>query len=158
MPCAHFDADLPIFNLKTENALIEESLGEGHLFSRLLSIFGGLALLLTATGIYGLLAYTVGRRVREIGIRMALGAAQGNVLWLIVKRGLALTGLATAAGIGAALGVTRLLRAFLYGVNPADPATFIAVAALLGAIAALACWLPARRAAHLDPMVALRHE
>jgi predicted permease len=152
------DPDLPIFNLKTEDALIEESLGEEHLFSRLLSIFGGLALLLTATGIYGLLAYTVGRRVREIGIRMALGATQGNVLWLIVKRGLVLTALGTSAGIVAALGVTRLLRAFLYGVNPADPATFIAVAALLGAIAALACWLPARRATQLDPMVALRHE
>jgi predicted permease len=152
------DPDMPIFNLKTEDALIEESLGEEHLFSRLLSIFGGLALLLTATGIYGLLAYTVGRRVREIGIRMALGATQGNVLWLIVKRGLILTALGTAAGIAAALGVTRLLRAFLYGVSPTDPVTFGVVAALLGAIAALACWLPARRAAQLDPMIALRHE
>jgi putative ABC transport system permease protein len=121
----------------------------------LLAGFAGLALLLAAMGIYGVLAQTVVQRTHEIGIRMALGAQIRDVLKLILGHGMALAAIGILAGIVGALGVTRLMANLLFGVGASDPGTFLAIATLLGAVAFLACYLPARRAAKLDPVIAL---
>jgi ABC-type antimicrobial peptide transport system permease subunit len=116
------------------------------------------ALLLASLGVYGLLSYSVAQRTREIGVRMALGATLRDVMTLVLRQGVTLALLGCAFGIGAALAVTRFVAALLYGVTPTDPLTLIAVAGLLLAIAAAACWLPARSAAKVNPMTALRAE
>jgi putative ABC transport system permease protein len=124
----------------------------------LLSTFGGLALALAAVGVYGVISFSVARRTREIGVRVALGAREGDVLKMVVKQGLgvALAGVATGAVI--ALLVTRLLRSQLHGVSPGDPIAFTGGVLLLVGVAAVASWVPARQAARSDPMEALRHE
>ena len=155
---AQMDANLPVNRIRTETQQIESQILLERLIARLSSFFGLLALLLSCIGLYGLLAYEVARRTREIGIRMALGACSGDVLRLVIGQGLALALVGGAIGIGAALGVTRFLASLLYGVKPADPVTFIAVALFLAAVALLACYIPARRATRVDPMVALRYE
>jgi len=119
-------------------------------------IFAGVALLLTAIGIYGVMAYSVAQRRQEIGIRMALGAQKGDVLRLVIGGGMKLTAIGVGLGLTAAFALTRLLTALLYGVKPFDAPTLAAVALLLCSIALLACWLPARRAAGLNPLIALR--
>ncbi len=129
-----------------------------HLLSGLSAGFGLFALVLAGTGLFGLLAYTVGRRTREIGIRVALGATRGSVLGLVTRQGLGLAAGGVFFGVIAAMGVTRLLRNFLFGVGAADPLVFGLAAGALLAVGALACWLPARRAAKVDPVVALRAE
>jgi len=113
---------------------------------------------LACVGLYGLLSYEVSRRTREIGIRMTLGAHQGNVLKLVLRHGIVLALVGAALGIGVALGVTRYLTSMLYDVHANDPLTMIAVAVLLVVVALAACYVPARRAMRVDPMVALRHE
>ncbi|HEU6451673.1 MAG TPA: ABC transporter permease [Gemmatimonadaceae bacterium] len=133
-------------------------LGAQRLNASLLGVFALSALLLAAIGIYGLMAYAVTQRTREMGIRMALGARPRDVLSLVVRQGMTLAGLGIALGIVGALAATQLLASMLYGVAPTDPVTFTGVAALLAAVALLACWLPARRAARVDPNVALRAE
>ena len=155
---AQMDANLPVNRIRTETQQIEAQILMERLIARLSSFFGLLALLLSCIGLYGLLAYEVARRTREIGIRMALGARSSDVLRLVIGQGLALAMVGAAIGIGAALGVTRFLASLLYGVKPADPVTFIGVALFLGAVALLACYIPARRATRVDPMVALRYE
>jgi len=155
---AELDGNLPVDRIKTETQQIEAQLITERLIARLSTFFGLLALLLSCIGLYGLLAYEVARRTREIGIRIALGANSSSVLRLVVGQALALTLAGAAIGIGAALGVTRFLNSLLYGVKPADPLTFIAVAFVLAAVALLACYIPARRAMKVDPMVALRYE
>jgi len=125
---------------------------------RLLGIFAAMALIIATIGIYGVVSYGVSERTREIGIRMALGAERGEVLRLIVRRGLLLTLVGIGAGAAAALGLTRVIGRFLYGVTPTDPATFAAVAILLAVVAVAASYIPARRAAGVDPMKALRYE
>jgi len=141
---------------------LEESLywtTAGHrTFLNYLLAFAGVGLALSALGLYGVLAFSVARRTREIGIRMALGAARHEVLRLIVAQGMRLAGTGGVLGTVGALAGSRLLRSFLFGVGPNDPVTLITVALLLCAAALLACWLPARRAARVDPMVALRAE
>jgi putative ABC transport system permease protein len=124
----------------------------------LLGMFGGLALALAAVGIYGLISYAVTLRTREMGIRMALGAERSDVLAMVLRQGLALIGAGLAAGFVASLALTRLLSSLLFEVRPTDLATSSAVAVLLAAVALTASYLPARRAASVDPMIALRYE
>lgn len=124
----------------------------------LMSVFGGMALLLTSLGIYAVMAHAVGQRTREIGIRLAIGAQSGSVLGLVLRRGLAVVALGLAAGLGAAYGLTRFVGSFLFEVKATDPLTFAAIAMILGAVALLACYVPARRATKVDPLVALRTE
>jgi len=155
---AQLNPNLPLFNIRTESEQIDRLLFQERLVARLSTFFGVLALLLACIGLYGMLSYEVARRTREIGIRMALGAQFGDVLRLVVKQGLALALLGAALGIGVALGLTRYLTAMLYNVRANDPSTMIAVAALLAIVALAACYIPARRAALVDPVEALRHE
>jgi len=124
----------------------------------LLSIFAGVALFLAAIGIYAVLAYAVTQHKHEIGIRLALGAAPGDVLSLYLKSGMRLAGLGSAIGLVAALALARLMASMLYGVSAADPVTIATVAIVLLSVALLACYIPARRATKVDPMVALRFE
>ena len=155
---ADVNANLPLYNVTTESAQIDRLLFEQRLIARVSGFFGVLALVLACIGLYGLLAYEVSRRTREIGVRMALGAQSVNVLKLVLGQGIALTAAGAALGIGVALGVTRYLKSMLYGVNADDPGTMIAVAVLLVMVALAACYIPARRATKVDPMVALRYE
>jgi putative ABC transport system permease protein len=124
----------------------------------LLSLFSGLALVLSAIGIYGVVSYSVAQRIREIGIRMALGAQRGDVLRLVLGQGARIAGAGIAIGIAASLLLTRLMAKLLYSVSAADPATFLAVAVLLALIVLAACYIPARRSTKLDPLIALRQE
>jgi predicted permease len=155
---SQLDENLPVHNMKTESEQIERSLFQERLIARLSSFFGGLSLLLACVGLYGLLSYEVARRMREIGVRMALGARPPDILRFIVGQGIALSAAGAMLGILGALGVTRYLGSLLYGVRPYDPLTFFGVALLLGLVALAACYIPARRAMRVDPMVALRYE
>jgi ABC-type antimicrobial peptide transport system permease subunit len=138
--------------------VMSDSLLLRRLSMSMLSVFAGLALLLAGVGIYGLTAYSVSRRTREIGLRMALGATAGDILRLVVGSGL-LVGLAgVCLGIPGALAMARLMRGMLYGIGPSDPLVFVSVAAVLVVLAALASYVPARRAMAVDPVVALKHE
>jgi putative ABC transport system permease protein len=122
----------------------------------LLGIFGGVALVLSAIGIYGVLAFAVAQRVREFGIRQALGADRASILSLVLRQGLRTTAIGIVIGLAGALALTRYLQSLMFGVSPSDPAVFAGVTALLVAVALLACYVPARRATRVDPMVALR--
>ncbi|HVY71982.1 MAG TPA: FtsX-like permease family protein, partial [Verrucomicrobiae bacterium] len=124
----------------------------------LLLLLGGLALLLAGMGLYAVLAYVVGQRTQEIGIRMALGAQATDVLGMVLNQGMRLVGIGVAAGLAGSLALGRLLAGFLYGVSPFDPLVYLSVAAILAAVALAACLIPASRAARVDPMVALRND
>ena len=152
------DPDLPIAKVAPLTVIVKDSLTQSRFSMLLLGAFGALALILASIGIYGVISYSVGQRTREIGVRMALGAQRRNVLGLVLGQGARLAGLGIAIGLVAAIGVTRLMASLLFGVAPRDPLTFFAVPVLLMAIALLACYIPARRAMRVDPMVALRYE
>jgi putative ABC transport system permease protein len=152
------DKDLPLENIHTMTQLVESSVAQRKLSVRLLSGFAGVALLLAAIGLYGVLAYTVTQRTREIGIRAALGAQRADVIGLVLRQGMTLAGLGLLIGLAGAFGLTHLIRKLLFGVQPTDPFTFAMIPLLLSAVAVLACWLPARRASKVDPMEALRYE
>ena len=155
---AQVNTNLPLFDVKTESQQIDRLLFQERLVARLSGFFGVLALVLACVGLYGLLSYEVSRRTREIGIRLALGAQPGSVLQLVLRQGIVLTVVGAAVGIGGALGVTRYLASMLYDVHANDPLTMIGVAVLLTLVALAACYIPARRAMRVDPMVALRDE
>jgi putative ABC transport system permease protein len=152
------DPSQPVANVRTLDEVLAASVAQRRFTMTLLGGFAGAALLLAAIGLYGLIAYAVQQRTREIGIRMALGATRGDVLGLTLSGGMKLAGIGVAVGIAGALGLTRVLTRLLYEVSPTDPLTFAGVALLLLLIALLASWLPARRAAGVDPMEALRYE
>jgi predicted permease len=155
---AQVNTNLPLFDVKTESEQIDRLLFQERLVARLSGFFGLLALVLACVGLYGLLAYEVSRRTREIGIRMALGAQPESVLKLVLRQGIVLAIIGAAVGVGVALGVTRYLTSMLYDVHANDPLTMIAVAVLLTIVALAACYIPARRAMRVDPIVALRYE
>ncbi|PYO45943.1 MAG: hypothetical protein DMD84_27465, partial [Candidatus Rokuibacteriota bacterium] len=152
------DPEQPVWRMRSMASLLERDVATPKVIMLLTTLFASLALLLAVIGVYGVVSYVVAERTREVGIRMALGARSGEVVRLFVGRGLRAIGVATATGLAAALAGARVLRAQLYGVSPTDLATFVAVPVILAAVAVLACWLPSRRAARVDPMVALRYE
>jgi predicted permease len=152
------DNNLPLLNVRTQSETVDRLLFNERLIARLSALFAALALVLVCIGIYGLLSYEVSRRTREIGIRSALGAHPSDVLRLVVGQGIVLALAGTGIGIAASFGITRYLQSMLYEVRPSDPLTFAVTSLFLIVVALLACYVPARRAANVDPMVALRYE
>jgi putative ABC transport system permease protein len=152
------DADQPVIQLRTMREVISESIWRQHVSASVLGIFAAVALVLAAVGIYGMISYSISRRTRELGIRSALGATRRDVLGLVLREGLLLTLIGLVAGNILALGLTRLLGGLLYAVRPHDPIIFVALSLLLGAVALAGTYIPARRAARVDPLVALRYE
>ncbi|MGI9182538.1 MAG: ABC transporter permease [Longimicrobiaceae bacterium] len=152
------DPEQPVYNVQTMQQVVRGSISDRQLYLWLLGTFAGIALLLAAAGIYGVISHSVTQRTREIGIRMALGAGAGTVLGLVVRHGATLALLGLVIGVSAAFALTRLLQGLLYGVSATDPLTFAAVGVLLTSVAMLASYLPARRATRVDPMIALRAE
>jgi putative ABC transport system permease protein len=150
------DPTLPLSEVGTIEDRWAEIVSVPRFLALLLSLFAALAVTLAAIGIYGVMAYAVTRRTHEIGVRMALGAKPGDVVRLLVKQGLVQIVVGVIVGLVAAIALTRSMAGLLFGIAPNDPATFVAVAALLGAIGLLAAWIPARRATRIDPVSALR--
>ena len=149
---------MPIFSIKSVNELATRTISNEVLVAKLSSFFGSIALLLAAIGLYGLMSYAVAGRTREIGLRMALGAQRTNVLWLVLREALLLVLAGVMVGIPAALLSSRLLNSMIFGLKSTDPISMSIVIVVLGLIAALAGFIPARRATKIDPMVALRYE
>jgi predicted permease len=155
---ARIDRDVPLADVKTQEIRLQESLAQERLFASLATGLALLAVLLSCIGLYGLMAHQVARRTGEIGVRMALGANAGAIAWLILRGALLMAASGIAIGVPAGLAGARLIRSRLFGVGPYDPATMICAAILVTSVTLLAAWIPARRAARIDPMVALRWE
>ena len=155
---ADVDKDQPLFAIETMERSMTDSVAGQRFLMRLFGIFAAIALALAAVGIYGVMSYLVTQRTHEIGLRVALGASRADVLRIVVGRGLAITGIGLAAGIGVSLLLTKVIKGLLFGVKTTDPLTYTAVSLVLMLVAAAACWVPARRALDVDPMAALRHE
>ena len=152
------DKSVPLSDVRTMHDVVARSLRQRKFTMTLLGIFAGLAVALAAVGLYGVMSYSVVQRTHEIGIRMALGAQQHDVLKMVVQRGMSLAGVGVILGVAASFGLTRLISHLLFSVSPSDPVTFLAVAVLLMSVALFANYIPARRATQVDPMVALRCE
>jgi len=152
------DKDLPIDNAKTMQQLLAESISGRQFNMLLLTIFALVALVLALVGIYGVMSYTVTQRTHEIGIRVAIGAQPRDVFRMVIGQGMMLAMIGVAFGLVGAFGLTRLMTTMLFGVEPTDPATFVSIAVLLTAVALVACYIPGRRAAKVNPLIALRYE
>lgn len=150
------DPNLPVFNIRTMESQLSKELVTQRLSVVLVSLFSVLALLLAAVGLYGVLAYSIAQRTREIGIRIALGAESGSILNLVVRQGLMIVGIGLAAGILGSVILTHLIQSLLYGVSGTDPIALLTAIGVLGLAAFLACVVPAWRAIRIDPMIALR--
>ena len=152
------DPSLPVFNVKTMETVIADSVSGNRMNALMLGLFAALALTLATLGVYGVMSYTVEQNTREIGVCMALGVEPRDVMRLIIGQGLSLTATGLAVGLTAAVALTRLMKTLLFGVSATDPLTLIAAPLLLAFVALLACYVPARRATKVDPMIALRGE
>jgi len=152
------DQDQPVANVRTVGELLDRNLSEAKFNLLLLGLFAVVALVLAAIGVYGVMSYAVTQRTREIGVRMALGAQPRSVLRLVIGKGMTLVSVGVVIGMAAAWALTRLMATMLFETPATDPATFALIAFLLAGVALAACWIPARRAAKVDPMIALRCE
>jgi putative ABC transport system permease protein len=152
------DKDLPLYSVRTMDEMLDASIARQRMSMVVFIVFAGVALVLASIGLYGVVAHGVTERTHEIGVRMALGAERRHVLALVVGQGLSMAALGTVVGVAAALALSRSIESLLFGVAPTDPMTFAAVIAALLAVAAIACYVPASRAAHVDPTQALRAE
>jgi putative ABC transport system permease protein len=152
------DPNLPVSGILSMDEVIGASVAQPRLIMQFVGVFAGFALLLAAIGIYGVMAYTVNTRKQEMGIRIALGATPADILRLVVGQGMRMTLIGVALGVAASLALTRLLASLLFGVSAADPVVFSVAAVVLGGVAFLACWIPARRATGVDPIIVLRYE
>jgi len=152
------DPTVALYDVNTMEKVRQLGFWQYGLFGSMFSVFGGIALVLAAVGVYGVISYTVSQRTQEIGVRVALGARRADVLRLVVGQGLRLAAIGLGVGLVAALGVTRVIRSLLFGVTPTDPMSFASITVFLTLVAVVASWIPARRAMGVDPIVALRRE
>jgi len=155
---AALDPDLPLFDVRTMEARLSDSVAQPKFRTALLGTFAAMALVMAVIGIYGVMAFSVVQRTHELGIRIALGARRNVVIGLVLRHGAVLAGLGIVIGLAGALALTRVLQTLLFEVKPTDPLTFTMVPVALMGVALFACWLPARRASKVDPMAALRAE
>jgi ABC-type antimicrobial peptide transport system permease subunit len=153
-----FDPGMPLNGFRSLGEIVDQAVSPKRLILMLLGFFSLLALILASVGIYGVISYAVSQRTPELGIRLALGATTGGILWLVIKQGMKPVVLGLLIGLAAALALTRVAQSLLFGISATDPLTFTANALLFLCVGLLACWLPARRATRIDPMNALRHE
>jgi putative ABC transport system permease protein len=152
------DKDQPVWKVRSLEFLLQRAMSRSRFMMRLLTVFSTIALLLAAVGVYGVISYSVSQRTHEIGVRMALGAQYRDVIRLVMRQGVKLVLIGVVIGLLGALGLRQLIEGLLFGVSATDPITFLVVALLLMSVALLACWIPARRAAKVDPIVTLRYE
>jgi putative ABC transport system permease protein len=152
------DPTLPVYNLSSMEEVVSKSMVQPRFLALLLATFSGIALFLAAIGIYGVMAYSVAQRTQEIGVRMALGARPVHVLKLVLGQSLVMLVIGTVVGLAGAFALTRLMRTLLFEITATDPLTYVSVIGILAVVALLACYIPARRAAKVDPLVALRYE
>jgi putative ABC transport system permease protein len=152
------DPEMPMSNIKTMDQWLTSGAAQPRVNAALVSVFAGVALLIAVIGIYGVLSYSVSQRTREIGVRMAIGVREGNVLQLILRQGMTVALVGIAIGLAGAFAFSRVMESLVFGIQVRDPVTYLSAAGLLAIAAAAACYIPARRASRLDPIVALRED